>query len=213
MKFTVVVTVFQREHLIPRILHGLASQTHEDWDAIFISDGPHTEAKKSVLTFAVNTGLAIRWTTGSRRPGVFGNHLRRQGLEAATGDYVCFVGHDCLIDPEYLANHKRAIYSHLEDILSVVQCRYWTLRDPKTGVKMGTELYQGLLPPTGESPEKFQHGSVDLTSMAFPRDAALEHGVFSHDLMRKYGADWWSFDKCRKHLLVVFTPGVVCAHF
>ena len=214
VKFTVVVTVYEREYLIPRILHSLCAQKHEGWNAIFLSDGPHTEALGSVRTFARRVSLPISWMTADRRRGLWGNHLRRRGLEEATGDYVCFIGHDCLIDSDYLSTHAEAIATCPGNPLSIVQCRYWTTRDDKTHRSSGVERFKGVIPAEAvKPPENFQQGDVDLTCVAFPREAALKHGAFSSDLMQRYNADWLSFDKCREFLPVVFTPDVVCAHF
>lgn len=210
MKISIVVTIYKREHLIPQVLYCLASQSHSDWEAIFIADGPHSHARKIVDDYGKTSTRPIRYRTAPRAPGCFGNVSRYMGLQIAEGDYVCFLGHDCLIDPGYLQAHAEA--AGQEPCLSVVQCRYWTVRDPQ-GRPYEVPRFKGILPPR-VSPERWRMGSVDLTCMAFERDSALRYGVFGKAMQREYAADWLSFDRCRSAgLPVVFTPQVLCAHF
>lgn len=211
MKFTVVVTVFEREHLVPNILHCLAAQRHEDWDAVFVEDGPHPQAREMVTKFTDQSELPISYRSTPRAPKRFGNAARRKGLEVATGDFVCFVGHDCLIDPDYLHAHDRAIRSKPYPPVSVVQCRYWTLRR-RNGQPRAVPKYGGIL-PADPDPDSWRMGNIDLTCIAFPRELARNVGVFDESMQWKYAADWHSFSAVREFAPAVFTPRVVCAHF
>lgn len=212
MKFTVVVTVFEREHLVPRVLHGLASQTYSDWNAIFIEDGSYPLAKQTVKDFADKTGLKVGYRSMPHAGGKYGNAARRRGLEIADGEYVCFLGHDCLIDPDYLATHAEGIDGDHRRV-SVVQCRYWATKDWKEQRNFEIETYDRVLPAADANPQHFAMGDVDLTCLAFPRKEALRYGVFEEGMQYRYDADWFSFETCRHSLPVVFTPKVVCAHF
>lgn len=213
MKFTVVVTVFQKEYLVPRMLHCLASQTCVDWAAHFIADGRHALAQDAVRSFAEQTGLPVSWVTGERRRGSHGNHLRRQELHVATGDYVCFIGHDCLIDPDYLAIHREQIeVAGKKPVISVVSCRFWHDKHWKTQQPLAMETYRGILPPPSD-PDKWKMGDLDLTCVAFPVSVARTQEAFHTSFERRYAADWLSYQACLSVVKVVVSRKVVCAHF
>jgi len=210
-KFTVVVTVYEREHFIPRILHCLAAQQYTKWDAIFVYDGYSITSRQQVESFQYATDLPIRFFDAVTVAGKWGNPARRMGLQSATGDFVCFIGHDCLIDKDYLSVHADQIGRDSE-VLSVVSCRYWTLREPITAQPIEHPRYSRIVPPTVESP-LFSWGDVDLTCMAFPRQKSLEVGVFGPEDDLVYSADWTGFEKCRAVMPVRVSTDVVCAHF
>lgn len=210
MKFSIIVTVYEREYLVPRLLHCLASQTHLDWEALFYSDGPHTKAESAVRMFSQESGCPVSWMTCEQK-GLFGNPLRRRGLREATGDYVCFIGHDCLLDPEFLESHNQQIEASQQPVISVVSCRYWHARDWNTGQELPIEQYRGILPPPESRPEDWGMGELDLTCIAFHAATAKRDGVFEAALDRKYAADWHSYQNC--DIPTVFSQKVVCAHF
>lgn len=213
MKFSIVVTVYQRENLVSRVLHCLAAQKHCDWEALFISDGPHPASKSAVSDFAKQTGLPVRYHSLRFARGCYGNVSRSKGLELAGGDFVCFVGHDCLIDADYLAVHAHAIERHGSPCLSVVQCRYWSLLNISRRRQARIERFHGIMPAAGTKPERFAQGGVDLTCIAFPRRQTVEAAAFGAAMRRSYEADWLAFDRVRKRVPVVFTEKIVCAHF
>lgn len=211
MRFSVIVTVFEREELVPRILDSLQQQTYRNWEAIFVADGHHPDAEECVLSFNRNVGGRLRYETLPRAVGTYGNVSRRVGMARATGDYLCFIGHDCLLHPTYLETH--AENAKVEGALSLVQCRYWTNREHQ-GKNRRVCRYVGIIPSSDKPPQNLGIGEVDLTCMAFPMAAAQQAKVFRSAWDKHYAADWFSYEACLKiGTPVSFADKVVATHF
>ena len=137
MKFTIVMTVYKREELFLHALYTVLQQDYTDWELIILADGPHPSAEAATKLIKndqyhafwerPNLTERIHYHSCKRAPkGTVGNSLRRRGLKLATGDYVCFVGHDCLLDKDYLSTHKANIEKADRNCVSVVSALYWT---------------------------------------------------------------------------------------
>ena len=131
MKFTIVMTAYKREELFLHALYTVIQQDYPDWELIVIADGPHPNIERAVDLVKEDQYQAfwdrpsipsrISYHELAKSPaGTVGNPGRRAGLELATGDYICFVGHDCLIDKNYLSTHKSLIDKKGAPCVSVV---------------------------------------------------------------------------------------------
>ena len=231
MKFTIVMTVYKREELFLHALYTVIQQDYPDWELIVIADGPHPNIEHAVSLIQKDTyqafwdradlGKRISYHEYTDSPaGTVGNPLRRRGLELATGDYICFVGHDCLIDKNYLSTHKALIDKKGETCVSVVSVLYWT--DWPSQVTQGNHVQAAIPEFIGRIPWSYtgkismdtaKTGEVDLTCLCFPVIESRQVGVFSPDLDNAYDADFQSFAKLRNLLPVVFTSKPVAGHF
>ena len=234
MKFTIVMTVYKREELFLHALYTVIQQDYPDWELIVLADGPHPNIERAVKLVKKDTYQAF-WDRAyisdrisyhelpKSPPGTVGNPLRRRGLELATGDYICFVGHDCLLDKDYLSTHKALIDKKGETCVSVVSVLYWTLDRHMTGVGIPSLAHTPEIPEfVGRIPWSFtgkidmdtaQTGEVDCTCFCFPVVESRQLGVFSPDLDQEYDADFRSFSKLRLAIPVVFTSKPVAGHF
>jgi glycosyltransferase involved in cell wall biosynthesis len=234
MKFTIVMTVYEREELFLHALYTVIQQDYSNWELIVIADGPHPNIERAVELVKQDKYQAF-WDRDNIRDrivyhevpkspdGTVGNPLRRFGLEIATGDYICFVGHDCLIDKNYLSTHKGLIDKKKETCVSVVSVLYWTIWPNKAVAYADVPVLKPAIPEfVGRIPWSFTgkidmatatSGEVDLTCFCFPVIEARQVGVFSLDLDDRYDADFQSFSKLRAILPVVFTSKPVAGHF
>ena len=237
MKFTIVMTVYKREELFLHALYTVLQQDYTDWELIILADGPHpdTEAAVELITNdryhafwdRPNLPGRIQYHSCKRAPeGTVGNPLRRRGLKLATGDYVCFTGHDCLLDKDYLSTHKANIEKADCDCVSVVSALYWTDNTPylnwireaggPAAAQGGIPTFIGKIPWsfTGQIDlQKSVMGELDLTCFCFPVSESKQVGVFSKDMDYAYDADFQSFAKLRDVVPVVFNPKVAAGHF
>lgn len=238
MKFTIVMTVYQREELFLHALYTVIQQDYPDWELIVVADGPHPNIENAVKlvqqdkyhAFWDRPGIPKRITyheMAKSPAGTVGNPCRRRGLELATGAYVCFIGHDCLIDNNYLSTHKKLIDKKGTACVSVVSVLYWTLwpdnddQSPYTEqvVSSGSKIpeFVGRIPwsSTGRIDMSVaKSGEADLTCFCFPVVESRQVGVFSPDLDNSYDADFQSFSKLRNSRVpVVFTTKPVAGHF
>lgn len=223
--FSVVVTVYQREELLAHALYCLQQQTYGNYEVIVMLDGPHPVADTIVASGqARSTEMGVKIATVYTAPtpgGVYGNDLRRKAMELATGDYIVWMGHDCLIDKDYLQAHADAILENgPAPLLSVVQGHYWaTCDNPRRlaaysaavlhDVKEAT-LYRHVFPVKKQG--DYAEAWIDLLNIAFPLSAAREMAFLPAD-DHVYAGDWLSFDRMRKSLPVYETPRILFGHF
>jgi len=215
-KFTVIMTVYGRESLTLRALHCLLSQSVWDWELLILADGLHPNTAAAIAQFRAASGekRRIEYFDMDCPRGTYGNPLRRMGLSQADGDYVCFVGHDCLLDTGYLAAHQDNIATLApKPCISLVSLRYWHLRGwNNKDVELPIEQYRGIL-PCSKPGDQLQLGELDLTCCAYPLGTAKRLQLFREEWDTTYEADFLSFDLCRQELPVVLHPAVVGAHF
>ncbi|MDX1644365.1 MAG: glycosyltransferase family A protein [Thermoanaerobaculia bacterium] len=184
MRFTIAITVYKSPEFLPRAVQTVLSQTVDDWEMLVYSDGRSTVAEQ-VVGEVEDLGR-VHYRRHRRRRGSYGNRLRRLALEEGRGDYVCYLGHDCLLYPTYLETHA-ATLDAAPEALSLVRVAYW-----KNTVRRGTY-------PVGDDLMALGEGEFDLMCLAFPRRLALEVGCFDAEMESIRSADYISFDRLRRH--------------
>jgi glycosyltransferase involved in cell wall biosynthesis len=197
--FSVAITVWKREYLLPYALQSVLRQEHACREIIVLSDGG-SRATRRILE-PLRERHPIRYLEVERRRKCWGNHLRRRALEEASGSHVVILGHDCLLYPGCLQAHRDNIGSNC-DALSVVPIDFWRVDRPEGRMPRADDL---LL--VGE-------GEIDLLCIGYPRLLALDLGCFGEDMLRIRRADYLSFDRLRTHSAPVYRPGPTqAAHF
>lgn len=219
MKFTIVMTVFQKAEMVPRALFSVTQQTHKNWELLIVTDGPHPKVKELVATFKEKAKLPnrIEYEELPRMEGTWGNPGRRHGMNMGEGDYLVYLSHDCLWTPDYLAAHARNIEAH-GDCFSLVSIQYWTSRTWGCPFQELSHIgrvcdFMGRMPNKSKHPSRLEIAEVDLGCMCFPMSVARKIPIFPvmHDFA--YQCDWYAFEECRKRLPVAFSPDIVGAHF
>jgi len=102
--FSIIITTYNRAHLISRALNSLVSQTEKDWEAFIVDDGSTDDTYSQVLPYLkaypqikflkkVHSGEAIS---------------KNEGIEASTGKFISFLDSDDEYNPIHLET-RRAI--------------------------------------------------------------------------------------------------------
>lgn len=199
MKFTVVITVWRREQLLPHAIQSVMSRTWPASEILVYSDGRSRTTERVVEQ--LQHDHPIHYRRMPRRPRLRGNHLRRAGLEQGTGSHVCIVGHDCILYPTYLESHAGLIAGD-PDAVSVVRVAYWK------------ELTRRRSRPTRDDLVNAGEGEIDLLCIAFPRQLSLRAGCFGPEMERLRHADFLSFAALRELATPVLLPSPEqAAHF
>lgn len=197
--FTVAVTVWKREELLPHAVHSVVRQSRPADEVLVLSDGPSRLAPR--LAEELAGVLPIRYEEVRRQRKRHGNHLRRRALEAATGSHVVILGHDCLLHAGCLAAHEANVGGDPE-ALSVVAVDYWRRTRPDG------------LQPRGDDLMRVGEGEIDLLCLALPRRLALAVDCFGDDMLRTRCADYLSFDRLRRETPPIYHRGAPqAAHF
>ena len=194
------MTVFGSFELLPRAMMNVCRQEYADWELLLVVDGPSPQGR-----FAPKTAVdQLRrhfpdkridiWEL-PRAEGCHGNVGRRFALDQAGGDYVCWVNHDNLIAPSYLAVHAANI-EKTPGCLSVVDVDLWV-----------GDRYHGVYP------RRLARSKIDLLCFAVPLATAKEVDAFGGTIAKVYAADWTTFAACQKILPIEHNHSVVGTHF
>ncbi len=98
--FSVIITTYNRAHLIKRALKSLILQTEKDWEAIIVDDESDDDTESQVLPFTrIYRNISfIKQVHGGEAAA------KNTGLWAAKGRYVTFLDSD----DEYATHHLEA---------------------------------------------------------------------------------------------------------
>ncbi len=109
---SVVIPMYNAQGTIRRCLESVMGQTHRDIEIIVIDDGSQDEGAGIVSEMA-QTDCRIRYIYQANG-GV--STARNHGIDAATGEYLCFVDSDDAIEKEYVSLLYNKISSTSSDV-------------------------------------------------------------------------------------------------
>lgn len=199
-KFTIVMTVFETYELLKRAGQSVIWQSNPSWELLVIADGPSSKeqefAQSTIRQLILNRPEnRIELHSLNLAPGCHGNVARNHALNLARGEYICWVNHDNLIHPEYLASHQYN-FDQNPNCLSVVDIDLW----------IGNR-YHGIYP------RAFQRSKVDLLCFSMPTRTAKQINAFGGTASNVYAADWIAFDAAHKKLPILHQQKTVGVHF
>jgi glycosyltransferase involved in cell wall biosynthesis len=97
-KFSIIIPTYNRASKLEVALNSLKEQTYRDFDVYVCDDGSTDETKRVVESFSQSLDLFYLWEKnwgGPARP-------RNRGLEAAKGEWICFLDSDDWWSPNRL---------------------------------------------------------------------------------------------------------------
>ncbi len=190
MKFSVIMSTWGTWDLTRHAIASLIPQTHRDWELILVSDGDMNPVVDVFLrVFEHFPDKRVEVVCSPRVDGIWGNRARRLGLDYCQGDYVCWVNHDNIIFPDYLASHARNVEKS-PGCLSVVNIECWV-----------RSRYYGVF-PFGEP----RLTKIDLMNFAMPLSVAREIDAFGPAMEKIHHADWLSYEAASKLIPVERVP-------
>ena len=96
---SVIVPIYNSAAYLPDLVQSIQAQTMRDFEVIFINDGS-TDGTALFLDNLETTDAFPTTVIHQQNSGV--SAARNRGLEAAQGEYICFVDADDLLSPNYL---------------------------------------------------------------------------------------------------------------
>lgn len=130
MKLTCVVPCWGRPQRTIRAIDSVLAQDFTDAEVIFIGDNcPDFQARLDDGTFdrykeqAAAKGLTFIFKNLEERGKGWGHMARKEGIEMATGEYICFLDNDDV----FLPNHFTNYYTFMEQNPDV-DCGYFNAR-------------------------------------------------------------------------------------
>lgn len=103
--FSIVITTYNRAHLINRALHSLISQTEKDWEAIIVDDGSTDNTYEQVMPYIIGYAK-IRYVRKTHSGGV---QSKNKGISISNGKFVTFLDSDDEYSPNHLKFRKRLL--------------------------------------------------------------------------------------------------------
>jgi|GEM_PF-5811231 len=100
MKISVIVPVYNAEGCLAQCVDSILAQEFTDFELLLIDDGSTDGSGKLCDGYAAADARVRVIHASNGGP----SRARNMGIEAATGDYVCFVDSDDFVSPRYLAD-------------------------------------------------------------------------------------------------------------
>lgn len=105
---SVIIPVFNREHLIAESLESVKAQSFENWECIVVDDGSTDNTEKIVRRFTENDSrFRFYRRYADRLKGA--NSCRNIGFEKAKGKYIKFLDSDDLLTPDCLEKQVKIL--------------------------------------------------------------------------------------------------------
>ena len=98
MKISVIIPVYNVEKYLQKCLESIVNQTFCDWELIAVNDGS-SDKSADILRQYAERDMRIKVISQSNK-GL--GAARNAGLEAAKGDFVCFIDSDDYVHPQML---------------------------------------------------------------------------------------------------------------
>ena len=117
---TVVVSTYQRAHLLPDLVSSLLEQHAAPAHEVVVVDNGSTDDTPDVLARLVEADVSGRLRTHRIEPNRGPARARNAGVELARGEVLAFTDDDCVVTPSWL---RRLTSPILDDEADVVQGR------------------------------------------------------------------------------------------
>ncbi len=96
MTFSIIISTYNRASFLPRAIESVLAQTYTDWELIIVDDGSTDNTKEVVLQYK-DARIRYIYQQNAERSAA-----RNNGINNATGDYVCFLDSDDSYRSDYL---------------------------------------------------------------------------------------------------------------
>lgn len=97
-KISIIVPAYNSAATIDRCIKSIIYQTFKEWELIIVDNGSIDATADAVNSLSSNDSRIILLSENNK--GV--SNARNRGLDAAKGEYICFIDSDDTIEPDYL---------------------------------------------------------------------------------------------------------------
>lgn len=107
-KFSIVVPLYNTpDNFFNEMVASVCRQTYSNLELILINASPENEDLKNLVIDACDNDPRIVSHALNQNEGIMKN--TNAGIKLATGDYVCFLDHDDVLEPDILFHYTRSI--------------------------------------------------------------------------------------------------------
>lgn len=106
MKISVIVATYNRIDALNLVLQSLETQTDPDFEVVIADDGSRADTTAFIHNYQQRTRLRIThvWQEDL---GFRLARIRNLATQQATGEYLIYLDGDCLVQPGFVAAHRR----------------------------------------------------------------------------------------------------------
>lgn len=104
-KFSIIVTIYNKEKSIRRCLNSILAQSYDEWEAICVDDGSTDDSFSILEEYAKNDNRVI--VVHQANSGIAA--ARNRGIKESNGEYICIVDADDYIKEDMLQNYNSVI--------------------------------------------------------------------------------------------------------
>jgi len=103
--FSVIIPTYNRAYMLPKAIESVITQTFTDWELIIVDDGSKDSTKELVESYiAKDKRIKYIYQENAERSAA-----RNNGINHASGEYICFLDSDDYYLPQKLQSHYETI--------------------------------------------------------------------------------------------------------
>jgi|WetSurMetagenome_2_1015567.scaffolds.fasta_scaffold04859_3 glycosyltransferase involved in cell wall biosynthesis len=100
--FSVIITTYNRAHLLKKALDSLIAQTESDWEAIIVDDESTDDTYAQIIPY-LRSFRQIKYFSKKHSGEV---ETKNAGISLSTGKFITFLDSDDEYDPDHLKTRK-----------------------------------------------------------------------------------------------------------
>lgn len=110
---SIIIPCYNSENFIDELLASIINQTFEDFEVIVVNDGSTDGTKKRVENW-LRTDNRVKYFEQQNK-GLCESH--NAGAQIAKGKFICSIGHDDILHPQYLERLYNALQQTKADVV------------------------------------------------------------------------------------------------
>jgi len=103
---SIIVTTFDRSDALDAVLRSLSKQSDRDFEVVVADDGSGPVTAALVDSWTSRLGVPLKRVWHEHRDFRAGE-IRNRGIKASVGHYCIFLDGDCIVRPDFVAQHRR----------------------------------------------------------------------------------------------------------
>ena len=103
---SVILSTYNRPDALEMVLLSLENQAFRDFEVIVADDGSTEDTREMIERFQSQSTFPIKQVWHEDR-GFRAAEIRNKAVAASSGDYLVFLDGDCMVFPDFLAEHAR----------------------------------------------------------------------------------------------------------
>lgn len=108
--FSIILPIYNGEEYLQDTLDSISRQTSQDFEVIIVDDGSQDNSKEIVNKFVSESEFKVSFTVNEKNLGVC--ESLRYAFHMARGEFLLQIGHDDILDDNYIREMKNIIESN-----------------------------------------------------------------------------------------------------